>query len=103
MIPPIIFAILTGFILFVHSDTNIAMLYSQCHARARLPFISKTIPLLGTPICFLVSFFQEAVASAHKTMPLMAGVLSFIGDQNVGLVADAGGLDHANGQETTYE
>ena len=79
IIPPIIFAILTGLALFVHSDTNIAMLYSQCHARARLPFISKTIPLLGTPICFLVSFFQEAVASAHKSMPLMSGALSFIG------------------------
>lgn len=79
IIPPIILAILTGFALFVHSDTDIAMLYSQCHARARLPFISKTIPVLGTPICFLVSFFQEALASAHKTVPLMSGILSFIG------------------------
>ncbi|KAM7212356.1 hypothetical protein V8F06_012261 [Rhypophila decipiens] len=79
VIPPIIFAILTGFVMFAHSDTNMAMLYSQCHARARLPFISKNIPLLGAPICFLVSFFQEALASTHKTVPLMSGVLSFVG------------------------
>ncbi|KAM7188948.1 hypothetical protein V8F20_010360 [Naviculisporaceae sp. PSN 640] len=79
IIPPVILAILTGFVLFAHSDTNLAMLYSQCHARARLPFISKHIPLLGSPICFLVSFFQEALASAHKTVPLMSGILSFVG------------------------
>lgn len=75
LIPPILLAILTAITLYLHSDTNIYMLYSQCHSRSRLPFLSH-LPLLGSPLCFLVSFFQEALASFRALGPL-ASVLSF--------------------------
>ncbi|KAK4113673.1 hypothetical protein N656DRAFT_796911 [Canariomyces notabilis] len=54
------------------------MLYSQCHARSRLPFLSH-IPLLGAPTCALVSFVHEAAATSLRGAALMADlVFSFI-------------------------
>ncbi|KAG7288429.1 hypothetical protein NEMBOFW57_004780 [Staphylotrichum longicolle] len=76
LVVPVLLAILTGAILFIHSDTNIYMLYSQCHARARLPWLSH-VPVLGSPACFLVSFFQEAVASV-RAFGTMGLILSFV-------------------------
>jgi hypothetical protein len=76
VVVPIILALLTGYVLFIHSDTNIFMLYSQCHARSRIPWLSQ-IPLLGSPACFVVSFFEEAVASV-RAFGLMAVILSFL-------------------------
>jgi hypothetical protein len=76
LVIPVLLSALTGYVLFIHSDTNIYMLYSQCHARSRIPWLSH-IPLLGSPACFLVSFFQEAIASA-RAFGLMAVILSFI-------------------------
>ncbi|KAL2190596.1 hypothetical protein L209DRAFT_51 [Thermothelomyces heterothallicus CBS 203.75] len=76
LVGPVLLAVLTGCVLFVHGDTNIYMLYSQCHARSRLPWLSR-LPVLGGPACFLVSFFREAVASA-RAAGLMAAVLSFV-------------------------
>ncbi|CAK7216910.1 hypothetical protein SCUCBS95973_002973 [Sporothrix curviconia] len=78
LVVPVVLAILTAGVLFVHSDVNVAMLFSQCHARARLPVLSK-IPLLGAPACFLVSFFQEALApfGSTRAFTTMSVVLSF--------------------------
>ncbi|KXX76021.1 hypothetical protein MMYC01_206945 [Madurella mycetomatis] len=76
LVVPILLAALTGYVLFVHSDTNIYMLYSQCRARARIPWLSH-IPLIGSPACFVVSFFGEAVASA-RAFAVMAAVLSYV-------------------------
>ncbi|KAK1750522.1 hypothetical protein QBC47DRAFT_393653 [Echria macrotheca] len=76
LIPPVLLALLTGFVLYQHSDTNLYMLYSQCHARSRIPWLSH-IPLLGTPSCFLVSFFQEAL-SGSRAVAIMAPVLSLV-------------------------
>lgn len=76
VVVPVLLAVLTGYVLFMHSDTNIYMLYSQCHARSRIPWVSH-IPLLGSPACFVVSFFQEAVASV-RAFSLMSVILSFI-------------------------
>ncbi|KAK5993885.1 hypothetical protein PT974_07322 [Cladobotryum mycophilum] len=75
--PPILLAILTSLALFVHSDVDIALLWSQCHARARIPALSR-IPALGTPSCFLVSFFQVALDS-WRTKATMAVILSYVG------------------------
>ncbi|KAL2196629.1 hypothetical protein P885DRAFT_78355 [Corynascus similis CBS 632.67] len=74
---PVLLAILTGYALAIHSDTNTYMLYSQCHARARLPWLSR-VPVLGSLACFLVSFFQAAVDSVRAS-GLMAVILSFVG------------------------
>ncbi|WQF79169.1 hypothetical protein CDEST_04183 [Colletotrichum destructivum] len=76
LVVPVILAIATFVSLFVHSDVNVALLYSQCDARARLPAISK-VPVLGPPACFAVSFFQNALGSV-RTFASMAAVLSFI-------------------------
>lgn len=76
LVVPVLLAVVTGVVLFIHSDTNTYMLYSQCHARSRLPWLSH-VPLLGSPACFLVSFFQEAVASV-RAFGLMAVILSFV-------------------------
>jgi hypothetical protein len=77
LVVPIILAIATGFALFVHSDVNVAMLYSQCHSRSRLPALSH-LPVIGAPSCFIVSFFEAAAASA-RTFATLAAILSFIG------------------------
>ncbi|KAK3985732.1 hypothetical protein QBC44DRAFT_334483 [Cladorrhinum sp. PSN332] len=77
LIPPILLTVLTALVLFQHSDTNIVMLYSQCHARSRLPFLSQKIPLLGPPLCFLVSFFQLSAASLRSSA-LLSIILSFL-------------------------
>ncbi|KAF9877178.1 hypothetical protein CkaCkLH20_05444 [Colletotrichum karsti] len=76
LIVPILLAIATFALLFIHSDVNIALLYSQCDSRARLPGLSR-IPVLGTPACFGVSFFQHALDSA-RTFASMSAILSFV-------------------------
>ncbi|KAB5545529.1 hypothetical protein GE09DRAFT_1205020 [Coniochaeta sp. 2T2.1] len=77
LIAPVLLAIATFVLLFQHGESiNIPFLWSQCHARSRLPWLSH-IPLLGSPACFLVSFFQEAVASS-RGFAIMAACLSFI-------------------------
>ncbi|KAK0609531.1 hypothetical protein B0T17DRAFT_611188 [Bombardia bombarda] len=81
LIIPVLLSILTALTLFMHSDTTLPILYSQCHARSRLPLVthSPVLPsFLATPLCFLVSFFQEAVASS-RAAGVMAAVLSFVG------------------------
>ncbi|KAK3370685.1 hypothetical protein B0H63DRAFT_487421 [Podospora didyma] len=77
LIPPILLAILTGIILFRHSDTSIYMLYSQCHARSRIPWLSH-IPVLGSPLCFIVSFFSEALSAPARSLGIIPPILSFI-------------------------
>ncbi|KAK4185890.1 hypothetical protein QBC35DRAFT_502737 [Podospora australis] len=76
LVVPVLLAVLTGVVLFQHSDTNIYMLWSQCHARSRIPWLSH-IPLLGTPSCFLVSFFQESAASL-RSKALLSIIFSFL-------------------------
>ncbi|KAK4196753.1 hypothetical protein QBC40DRAFT_312773 [Triangularia verruculosa] len=76
LIVPVLLAIATAVVLFQHSDTNIYMLYSQCHARSRVPWLSH-VPLLGTPSCFLVSFFGEAAASLRSSA-ILSVIFSFL-------------------------
>ncbi|KGQ04356.1 hypothetical protein BBAD15_g10410 [Beauveria bassiana D1-5] len=77
MIVPIFLAIATVFALFAHSDVNTPMLWSQCHAHARIPALSR-VPLLGTPLCYLVSFFRAAL-DATRGRAIMAVVLALVG------------------------
>ncbi|KAI1745923.1 hypothetical protein F4680DRAFT_3857 [Xylaria scruposa] len=77
LIMPVLLAVSTAVILTTHGDVNIPLLYSQCHARSRLPALSH-IPILGAPACFLVSAFMFATASMRAVAQL--GVfLSFLG------------------------
>ncbi|KAH6611475.1 hypothetical protein Trco_001495 [Trichoderma cornu-damae] len=77
LVVPVLLSIATFAALFAHSDVDIALLWSQCHSRARIPALSR-IPLLGTPTCFLVSFFQCALDSL-RSRAVMAVVLAFVG------------------------
>lgn len=77
VIVPVILAILTIITLFIRSDVNAALLWSQCHSRSILPGLS-VIPGFGTPLCYLVSFFQVAVDSLRGAATL-AAILAFIG------------------------
>ncbi|KAL7934101.1 hypothetical protein V8C35DRAFT_303201 [Trichoderma chlorosporum] len=74
---PIILSIGTFAALFAQSDVDIALLWSQCHSRARIPGLSH-IPLIGTPSCFMVSFFQCALDSL-RSKAVMAVILSYVG------------------------
>ncbi|MBE3050511.1 hypothetical protein IMZ48_50070 [Candidatus Bathyarchaeota archaeon] len=76
LIPPVLLAIATAALLIRHADYNLVALYSQCHAHARLPFLSR-VPILGPPSCYIVSFFQTAVASS-RAAATMAAALSFV-------------------------
>ncbi|KAL2111273.1 hypothetical protein VUR80DRAFT_10340 [Thermomyces stellatus] len=76
LFPPVLLAAATLTLLFVHTDYNLVALYSQCRAYSRLPFLSRT-PLVGPPACYIVSFFQTAVASSRAAI-IMASALSFV-------------------------
>ncbi|KAM5344739.1 hypothetical protein ACJ41O_010601 [Fusarium nematophilum] len=77
IITPILLSIATIAALFIHSDVNAALLWSQCHSRSLLPGLSR-IPGLGTPLCYLVSFFRAALGSLRSSA-VMAVVLAFVG------------------------
>ncbi|KAF4970825.1 hypothetical protein FSARC_2191 [Fusarium sarcochroum] len=77
VIPPILLAAATIVVLFIHSDVNAALLWSQCHSHARIPAISR-IPGIGTPLCYIVSFFRAALHSLRSTA-VMAVVIAFVG------------------------
>lgn len=76
IIVPVLLAIATVSVLFAHSDVNAAMLWSQCHSRALLPALSR-VPALGTPACYLVSFFRAALSSL-RSFAVMSVVLAFV-------------------------
>ena len=79
--PPILLAIATFITLFIHSDVSSALLWSQCHSHARLPFLTQHAHLpsfITTPLCFLTSFFQLAL-DAPSAAAAFAVVLAFVG------------------------
>ncbi|KHN94943.1 uncharacterized protein MAM_07170 [Metarhizium album ARSEF 1941] len=76
-IVPALLAAATAVALFIHSDVNAALLWSQCHSHALLPALSR-VPLLGTPACFLVSFLHAALDST-RSRAVMSVVLSYVG------------------------
>lgn len=58
-------------------DVNTGLLYSQCHARARIPSLSR-IPVVGAPVCYLVSFVSTAVASTRAAAVVSSSLLSLL-------------------------
>ncbi|KID82730.1 hypothetical protein MGU_09962 [Metarhizium guizhouense ARSEF 977] len=76
-IVPALLAIATAVALFLHSDVNAALLWSQCHSHALLPALSR-VPILGTPACYLVSFFYAALDS-FRSKAVMSVILSYVG------------------------
>ncbi|KAK8137083.1 hypothetical protein PG984_005023 [Apiospora sp. TS-2023a] len=84
LVVPVLLAAATVALLGFHSDLNIAALYSQCHARSRLRWVSR-VPVVGAPSCFLISFFQLAVGgdddgkhSSLRALAIMGVILSFV-------------------------
>ncbi|KAK2070430.1 hypothetical protein P8C59_004920 [Phyllachora maydis] len=88
LLPLLLLSVATVVALFLHTDTNIAMLYSQCHARARLPALTHSaLPsALATPLCFILSLFAEATGagagtdgpSSLRAAALLAAQLAFL-------------------------
>jgi hypothetical protein len=79
-IPLVVLFIATAFLLFLSSDDNVATLWLQCSPTAEaglLPRVSQ-IPLMGQPSCFLISFFDNALASS-RAFAVMSVILSFVG------------------------
>ncbi|KAL5594744.1 hypothetical protein BROUX41_001658 [Berkeleyomyces rouxiae] len=76
VVVPALLAILTAVELFIHSDLDLAMLFSQCHSHALLPGLSR-IPVLGPMLCYLVRFFQLA-ATSTRGFAVFAAVLAYI-------------------------
>ncbi|KAI0129991.1 hypothetical protein BJ170DRAFT_296159 [Xylariales sp. AK1849] len=76
LIVPVLLAVTSIVLLFIHGDLNIPALYSQCRAHSRLHGLSR-IPVIGPPCCFLISFFYFANASA-RSFACMSVILSFI-------------------------
>ncbi|PNY26660.1 Uncharacterized protein TCAP_03413 [Tolypocladium capitatum] len=77
-VPPGLLAVATAAALFAHSDVNLAMLWSQCRAYLSKPIGLSGLPLFGTPLCYLVSFFWEALDSL-RSRAVMAVVLAYMG------------------------
>jgi hypothetical protein len=77
LIVPVLFSVAAVLIFALHGDVNWPLLYSQCHARSRLPALSH-IPVLGAPACFLVSFFMYASASM-RAVAQFGAILAFLG------------------------
>jgi len=73
---PALLALGAILVLARHGDVNTTLLYSQCHARSRLPSLSR-IPVIGAPACFLVSFFIFA-SSSMRAVAQLSAILSFI-------------------------
>ncbi|KAG6105461.1 hypothetical protein E4U31_001417 [Claviceps sp. LM219 group G6] len=77
LVVPILLAIATIISLFVHSDVNAALLWSQCHAHSILSPLSR-LPVIGTPACFRISFLLAALDSL-RSKAVLSVVLAFIG------------------------
>ncbi|KAI1429640.1 hypothetical protein F5Y12DRAFT_415191 [Xylaria sp. FL1777] len=77
LIVPVFLSVFAALTLTIHGDVNVPLLYSQCHARSRLPAISH-IPVLGAPACFLVSLLMFATASMRGVAQLSV-CLAFLG------------------------
>ncbi|ROT34592.1 hypothetical protein SODALDRAFT_329702 [Sodiomyces alkalinus F11] len=76
LVPLPLLSLLTLVALTILPGVEIPMLYSQCHARARLPSVSW-IPALGAPLCFILSFFHEALA-AVRSRATLAVILAYL-------------------------
>ncbi|KAI0871335.1 hypothetical protein GGS24DRAFT_492305 [Hypoxylon argillaceum] len=76
VVVPVLLAVAAALVLAVRGDVDTPLLYSQCHARARLPSLSR-IPVLGAPACFLASVFLLA-ASSIRGVAQLSVFLSFL-------------------------
>lgn len=80
-------ATLTTHLLTTLHDPNLPLLLSQCHARARLPQLTKHLPAtIATPLCFLLTLPglaaspapAPAVWGAATLAPILAGIAALV-------------------------
>ena len=95
LVVPVLLAVATGVLLFMHSDLNLAMLYSQCKSRSRLQAVSR-IPLVGPPACFIVSFFHAALDSFRSSASMSVVLAFFAGLLTVSTVESARICNYSN-------
>ncbi|KAH9231369.1 hypothetical protein K456DRAFT_1751795 [Colletotrichum gloeosporioides 23] len=90
VLPLVLLGLGTAWILFVNSDPSVSAVFTKCFPLAdgdgegdgsdgetTTPFLA-TIPIVGPPVCCLVSFFRAALDS-HRSAIIMGEVLSYVG------------------------
>ncbi|KAF4635482.1 hypothetical protein G7Y89_g2623 [Cudoniella acicularis] len=78
-LPLLILFIATAFLLFLSSSDNVAAIWPKCSLNASLSLIPSlsTMPFIGHPTCYMVSFFSYALDSS-RAFAVMSVILSFV-------------------------
>ncbi|KAK2675397.1 hypothetical protein RAB80_007582 [Fusarium oxysporum f. sp. vasinfectum] len=90
VLPLVLLGLGTAWILFVNSDPSVSAVFTKCFplddgdgegdgsdGETTTPFVA-TIPIVGPPVCCLVSFFRAALDS-HRSAIIMGEILSYVG------------------------
>ncbi|KAK0384459.1 hypothetical protein NLU13_8545 [Sarocladium strictum] len=92
VLPLVLLGLGTAWILFVNSDPSVSAVFTKCFpvddsdgdgdgdgsdGKTKTPFLS-TVPIVGPPVCCLVSFFRAALDS-HRSAVIMGEILSYVG------------------------
>ncbi|KAI8275519.1 hypothetical protein K4K60_008586 [Colletotrichum sp. SAR11_57] len=90
VLPLVLLGLGTAWILFVNSDPSVSAVFTKCFPLAdgdgegdssdgetTTPFLA-TIPIVGPPVCCLVSFFRAALDS-HRSAIIMGEILAYVG------------------------
>ncbi|KAF4442592.1 hypothetical protein FACUT_1904 [Fusarium acutatum] len=93
VLPLVLLGLGTAWILFLNSDPSVSAVFTKCFpldegdgvgdgsdgsdGETTTPFLA-TIPIVGPPVCCLVSFFRAALDS-HRSAIIMGEILSYVG------------------------
>jgi hypothetical protein len=78
-LPLLLLFVSTAWLLFLSSDDNISAIWLQCSPTSISPFLPEIsqLPLIGQVSCYMVTFFDYAVASS-RAFAVMSVILSFV-------------------------
>lgn len=77
MLPLLLLAAATAFVLFLSSDANVNSLFTKCFPPEHVPPMAQ-VPVVGPPMCCLVSFFHAALDSRRSSF-IMNEILFYVG------------------------
>src|SRR5580698_574138 len=73
--PLVLLATGTGYMLFLSSDDRVNSVFQQCiNGTDGL----ATVPIIGVPLCCLISFFHAALDS-RRSAAIMGEILAYVG------------------------
>lgn len=87
ILPLVLLAVVTAYILFLSSDANVNALFTKCLPSQDTPATVlitddtpslARLPMVGIPMCCLVSFFHAALDSV-RSFVIMNEILSYVG------------------------